>query len=188
MEKLELKHLAPYLPYNIGFVEKNKIETIIGYKGDAIFIEGGHKSGYCQVYEINTLALRPMSDLTKEITVYVKKFIPIVELYRLSNEYNYNQDLNYEFIDSWGSGKILKIWIDKSKDEYTEFIYSDFSFRKDTRRAKGSNVFGMDLPHPIRLDNKIHNQQKLFDKLFEWHFDVFGLIKKGLAISLNDLS
>ena len=25
------------------------------------------------------------------------------------------------------------------------------------------------------------------EKLFEWHFDVFGLIEKGLAISYNDL-
>ena len=25
------------------------------------------------------------------------------------------------------------------------------------------------------------------EKLFEWHFDVFGLIEKGLAINVNDL-
>ena len=25
-------------------------------------------------------------------------------------------------------------------------------------------------------------------KLFEWHFDVFGLIEKGLAIDINDLT
>lgn len=27
----------------------------------------------------------------------------------------------------------------------------------------------------------------VMEKLFEWHFDVFGLIEKGLAISYNDL-
>lgn len=28
---------------------------------------------------------------------------------------------------------------------------------------------------------------RITNKLFEWHFDVFGLIEKGLAISYNDL-
>lgn len=28
---------------------------------------------------------------------------------------------------------------------------------------------------------------ELIEKLFEWHFDVFGLIEQGLAIDINDL-
>jgi len=31
------------------------------------------------------------------------------------------------------------------------------------------------------------NQLELFQKLFEWHFDVFGLIEKGLAIDINSI-
>jgi hypothetical protein len=33
----------------------------------------------------------------------------------------------------------------------------------------------------------IKNQLSLFNKLFEWHFDVFGLIEKDLAININIL-
>lgn len=29
---------------------------------------------------------------------------------------------------------------------------------------------------------EIHEVYKLYQKLFEWHFDIFGLIEKGLAI------
>jgi len=31
------------------------------------------------------------------------------------------------------------------------------------------------------------SQLDAFNKLFEWHFDVFGLIEKGLAININTL-
>ena len=33
----------------------------------------------------------------------------------------------------------------------------------------------------------ITNQLELFQKLLEWHFDVFGLIEQGLAIDINTL-
>lgn len=31
-------------------------------------------------------------------------------------------------------------------------------------------------------------QLELFEKLFEWHFDVYGLIEAGLAIDINDIN
>jgi hypothetical protein len=31
------------------------------------------------------------------------------------------------------------------------------------------------------------NKHQDVQKLFEWHFDVFGLISKGLAIDINTL-
>ena len=33
-----------------------------------------------------------------------------------------------------------------------------------------------------------HNEYGSVEKLFEWHFDVFGLIEKGLAIDINHLN
>ena len=83
---MEFDHLAGYLPHNIGFLENGEVETIIGYKGDAIFITDGHKNGYCQYQEIDTLVLRPMSDIYK--TIFVDKhFIPAE---RLDKELGFN--------------------------------------------------------------------------------------------------
>ena len=74
--KLEFKHLAPYLPHNIEFLDNGKPETIIGWKDDRIYIDDCHKSGYCRIDEINTLLLRPLSDLTEEIEVNGEVFVP----------------------------------------------------------------------------------------------------------------
>ena len=65
MEKLELKEVIGYFPHNLEILENGKLETIIGYKTDAIFIDGGHKSGYCDVWEIMP-ALYPVSHLNEE--------------------------------------------------------------------------------------------------------------------------
>ena len=52
-----------------------------------------------------------------------------------------------------------------------------------------------DLTKPVLPDGKIplvelakiQNQLQLFQKLYEWHFDIFGLIEKGEAIDINTL-
>jgi len=44
-------------------------------------------------------------------------------------------------------------------------------------------------PCAIMLDGTIElGFYKDFQKLFEWHFDIFGLIEKGLAIDFNNLN
>ena len=35
---------------------------------------------------------------------------------------------------------------------------------------------------------EIQEPKNDYEKLFEWHFDIFGLIEKGLAIDINTLS
>jgi len=81
--KLELKHLAPYLPYNIEFLDNGTPEIIIGFKSDRIYIDDCHKSGYCNIDEINTLLLRPMSYLNQEVEIHGNRFIPTTMLHKL---------------------------------------------------------------------------------------------------------
>lgn len=114
--KLELKHLAPYLPYGVMCELQDQGETkqakLCGAYSDnsyAFFDTVESEHGYDSIKPI----LRPLSDLTKEIEHNGKKFIPI----------------------------------------------------QITRNYTDENV-----------------SYKLCDKLFEWHFDVFGLIDQGLAI------
>lgn len=67
-EKLELKHLAPYLPYRLKMVTT---------KGQGI-ITGS------TLYRMDTLdlkpILRPLSDLTNEIEHNGERFVPVIEL------------------------------------------------------------------------------------------------------------
>ena len=41
--------------------------------------------------------------------------------------------------------------------------------------------------HGARIINLFDHPYEIMQKLFEWHFDVFGLIDKGLAIDINTL-
>ncbi len=132
--KLELKHLAPYLPYRVkGLDEQQNQIEVIGVKNETYFIDSGNNYAYGDIQRLKPI-LRPLSDLTKEIEVNGEKFVPID-------------------------------WIDKNHN---------------------ANNYA---PCAIMLDGTIElGFYKDFQKLFEWHFDVFGLIEKGLAIDINTLN
>ena len=137
--KLELKHLAPYLPYKL----KGKLENEDYYPttiGELYRLETSADSDnipYCivDVYEGEIVdfkpILRPLSDLTKEIEVNGDKFIPHIKLGGRPNLKDYDIEYLSKNIDNMSYG--------------------------------------------------------LVSKLIEWHFDVFGLIEKGLAIDINTL-
>jgi hypothetical protein len=88
-EKLELKHLAPYLPYEIRvtlieeFFGKEKIEYEHHQRIDRVYFEYGsiklHTEPFSKFESLDCylLELRPLSYLTKEIEVNFKRFVPI---------------------------------------------------------------------------------------------------------------
>ena len=159
--KLELKHLAPYLPYNIEFFDNGKPETIIGYKGDRIYIEDCHKSGYCRIDEINTLLLRPLSDLLKELEINGSVFVPLLELAALAGTCSASD------------------WHIKDGDAYHNTIDGcSFSL------ALG-NSFVFKNSRDWKDFGVVSQQLRIFSLLYEWHFDIFGLIDAGLAIEKN---
>lgn len=57
-------------------------------------------------------------------------------------------------------------------------FYKDFNFY--------STVYQDGNPNDM-VDEIVHESYLLMQKLIEWHFDVFGLIEKGLAIDINTL-
>jgi len=63
-------------------------------------------------------------------------------------------------------------FVPKDKFDHEMSFYSD-SVVLEMRDYKRINL----LDHPL----------KILNKLFEWHFDVFGLIPEGLAIDINTL-
>lgn len=154
--KLELKHLAPYLPYKLKCLAQGEDKKVFDIQGITDFTDVDlHEKGRTvnEQYDIEDVfpILRPLSDLTKEIEVNGEKFIPSKIL---ANEY-----LNTSY---WGSNTIGSGILNKDgKMQNLCFI--------------GNEIIG-ECPYMI------------YEKLCEWHFDVFGLIEKGLAIDINTLN
>ena len=121
MEKLELKHLAPYLPYGLKIKTKGGIVKLLAFD--------------INLWESNKLELkpilRPLSDLTDE-----QKKIIYFDVIGTDNDMYGTLD---EFIDYLGE------------------------------------------------TNEYHLPYCIYRQLLEWHFDLFGLIEKGLAVDINSL-
>ena len=120
MKQLELKHLAPYLPYGLK-IQVARTGTIQKLES---LSDGDHLFLFKPI-------LRPLSDLTKEFEYKGKKIQVLNEL---------------GFVNSVDVKESLLFVIGKLHIPYSEFT-----------------------------------------KLCEWHFDIFGLIEKGLAIDINTL-
>jgi len=160
--KLELKHLTPYLPYELKlhYEHTNKTGQISniytigeGYDNDdiKISIDGGSDEHIWMYKPI----LRPLSDLIKDIHGIG---IPLFELLKI--QYN----------------------------EFTRAVLNEGYPWKFKEMNDGFYVMDInDTPYlSINKDLRVC-EIWILEKLFEWHFDVFGLIEKGLGIDINTL-
>jgi hypothetical protein len=92
--KIELKHLAPYLPYGLKVKIESKLyptPMIIGYLRGVIYCNYHGVSCSFNIEQVKPI-LRPLSDLTKEIEVNGEKFVPIlylIEVHGNSLDYSY---------------------------------------------------------------------------------------------------
>ena len=145
--KLELRDLAPYLPYGVKmiFEKSGDIRVLNG-----LFIELGELRFHFNVINRGQTIwnykpiLRPLSDLNKEIEVNGERFVPL-------NRFN--------------------------NDCFRLTNYHIF-FREDNSIA---------LLADYRSGYNILSENSAKDRLLEWHFDIFGLIEKGLAINYNEI-
>lgn len=107
MKTLELKHLSPYLPYELKliFPKSGRIICLSGLQhtdsGTFIFIATDGNFYEATIWGFKPI-LRPLSDLTKEIEHNGHEFVPIDELLE-----NRDCDAEYNFIealeDDWSS-------------------------------------------------------------------------------------
>ncbi len=138
--KLEIKHIIPYLPYQLKFLYHGNIYKMrwinrfgdIDYNSQNDFIDPFPPNIFNKELDFVKLIFRPLSDLTKEIEVNGEKFVP-------------------------------------SKKLETKCIMTEFDLEEWIETIMES----------MPLSD--------WNLLFEWHFDVFGLIEKGLAIDINTL-
>ena len=148
---LEIQHLAPYLPYKLGFVLESETNSKEPNIQELKTIDPGLKMVNCwmdgkHLTEIKPL-LYPFSSLSTRININGKNINPIKELNALVYQF---EDAEPVILLIRGFNGVTFEWYvgaDSSKRQGVPFVF--------------------------------------YQKLFEWHFDVFDLIKKGLAIDIS---
>lgn len=111
MEKLELKHVAPYIPYNL--------KVIFGGHGNPLNVTGAGLSGIKLINNANgdfgwgdfcdcKPILRPLSDLAKEIEHDGERFVPIEELSKFTTT-ELNSDGEIESAEFDGEMRVTKM-------------------------------------------------------------------------------
>jgi len=174
--KLKIEHLAPYLPYGL----KLNIQTRRNGEHQGTYIMSAENI-YDVISSVNKKVenksyypiLRNLSDLTKEIEVNGEKFVPMVELAKIAN-----LDITKYSLGEY-NGDTYGILCDIKNDDDI-----------DTHEVLGFDLISGFGHHykPSKNFTIVNNQLQLWNKLFEWHFDIFGLIQNNLAIDLNSLN
>jgi hypothetical protein len=173
--KLELKHLAPYLPYGLkvrvsyGSQHTKRLNELCGLSVEYCNCT---KSNYPYTQDVPYKdikpLLRPLLDLTKEIEVNGERFVP---LFKLCLDFCHRMPCNAEY---GVSTFLMKADNDGGTSWWFVYHHNEMTFElSDCDRDMTTHT----IP-----------QYKIFEKLFEWHFDVFSLIPENLAIDLNTIN
>lgn len=171
---LKADFVAPYLPYGLKFKSDSEILELIGVQGNSILLNNNSNIISSMIDELYWKPmLRPLSQLTEEIEINGEMIVPIKKLHSIAKGSLGTGFSKQEFVKTWTGALLLKTY--RCENYYTEFIFSNRSFHY--------RYFDME---EMRCgENHINNQLLLFHTLFKWHFDVFELIDKGLAISID---
>ena len=227
MEKLELKHLSPYLPYGLkyhmpfdyiserftGMLENHPLslcialiseeerkkqlkeyysliltqkEPFFAVENDKIFLGQMDTNLRFELDDVYLEELKPilrqLSDLTKEIEHNGEKFVPIIKLA------NQNYYVNNGLTPIFDRCKTVNESNFLAYNSDTEISRCQFRFRTFGADGENSDLnfeFYDNTSHVER--NKHFSTLANINKLFEWHFDIYGLIEKNLAIDINTL-
>jgi len=167
-KELTLEQWCAYLPYKLKVIHARKRGNIQNTTeltpSDFVWLKN---QGYVKPI------LRPLSDLTKEIKVDGKKFVPIVELSKISEKRFSKLIECKENEDGYFVGFI------GTDEQRFSFVY----FHKTKSFLLHSSI-------TTSIGNSVYpaNQLEMFNKLYEWHFDIHNLIEPGLAIDINTLN
>ena len=167
-EKLELKHIAPYLPYELqmAYIVRDEIVEIGSLDKVFIYIDATYKIRYginnndVEHEWMFKPFLRSLSSMTKE------------EAYEFGVLLLGEAEMEDKEVGIGGMAVMEDMYPpimykDQEDEDYSVII--QFS-------SIGVSMSGIDLiPH------------EAYEWLFSKHFDIFGLIDKGLAIDINSV-
>lgn len=168
MKTIELKHWAAYLPFKLKlgvYASLSTFQLVVSRKEEGYTIT--------DVLKQSTLKpiLYPLNWLDKEIEHNGEKFVPLIEL---AIEYlNMSRDYLNEVKKEW-----------YAKDNYYGFTINNreehFYFCCDKGSYNQQFYFGYEIRSGERksyLPKYPKYQLNMFQRLFEWHFNVFNLPK-----------
>jgi len=176
MEQLSLKEISGYLSYDLK-IRCGKISHPImtANKTDDEHID--------IMYVLDEPAykplLYPLSMLTQEIEHNGKEIIPIIELAKISLGDNYEK--NHLTVINDDKFETLSM---HSTPFFEKAKYIVFRF-DELQKSFTVNVCDYEFK-PVTTYS-VKNQLQMFEKLYEWHFDVHGLIERGLAIDKSKI-
>lgn len=166
-KKLTINDLAPYLPYGLN-TNNGKLWAICNDNFVKCKLDDGEiVKG--KIEDIKPLLL-PLSNLTKEITHNGETFVPIV---RINEILGIRHQLTRYEVD----GEIYYGWNEQGPEDSQGYA---FGYYKDGK-------FGIwwDYPDEDAPFNEFTSLSAI-KKLYEWHFDLEGLLDAGLALPIND--
>lgn len=157
--KLELKHITPYLPFRLKAEMLDYKRDYVGKQYDEII--GVHqwskKNDWCLLTDGGS---KPSLDCIKPI---------LISLSDITKEIEHNGE---RFVP-----------IEKLKEMYNDMPDSYIKHLRFIKFDDQFTLFGLeeDDSHEVSMP------YSLYEKLFEWHFDIFGLIDAGLAVDINSI-
>lgn len=165
--KLTLQILSAYLPwhpqlYNSYFKSYGILKAGIVKKFET----------YGEMPAELKLLLRPLSDLTKEITHNGETFVPLVKLASIQFpevEFTIEDERCFGRLNA---GVVLEFVIEGEIPFYKEYHNNIFG------QAKSEDYDDMFLANI--------NPSEVREKLLKWHFDLFNLLESGDALPLNE--
>lgn len=173
MERLTIKELAPYLPYDLtvmGNIRGIDTECCLTTWNIESHIQGQSKP-----------LLRPLYSLTEEIEHNGEKFVPIIELFKLRTQVTGDKIADYYIENNTAILRLEAQHLDEY--EFRAFFEIDLEpnevmFSIATETWKDEVMIREDV-------NLCGNEMTMFDKIHEWHFDTKGLLDRGLALPID---
>ena len=171
--KLELKHLAGYLPYGLKAqdlrTKEVRIVTLLHFTYDNETVGHNHLIYEGLMLSKHLPILFPLSDLTKEIEVNGEKFVPMKKLARIMHP---NEEFHF---------------LETSFARNVQSVKYKYHVGRNTV-CDTINIYTEELNQGSKYCFNIMNTDLwIAQKLYEWHFDIHNLIENNLAIDINTL-
>lgn len=173
--KLELEHIAPYLPYGLKFIHKlnpNIIKVATGISYDKTY--DFHTLEFQDNYWLDELAKLPDGTDDRIRSIYKSN------LNKRHGEIMSNVRLLLRPL----SDLTKEIEVNGERFVPVEKLYNG-KLNEWKNELEINGIFYDYVMEMHEHDLLAELQYREISMLFEWHFDIFGLIEKGLAIDIN---
>jgi len=192
--KLELKHIAGYLPYGLKVYdeESGDIELLTGLNTFSIVNNKPtlnfdpkyiNASSFFYIEQYKPI-LRPMSDLIKPLE---DGKIPIVELAKILGDFESIIGINVDESQTDINGNPAPYYEVKyvsNIDEHGD-VHATLVFCPDTCSFERMIIYNANLTKSVSANDfrgcPIRCYNQFYEFLYSHHFDIHGLIDKGLA-------